>query len=113
MSTPVDQSVIDARVETLTAQYAQWVGDVPETITPHRALHLAVTVGFGSLQRLGHRRGAKVTPRSVAQVAIDRGFDTAALEDLKFLAELRPSTAAKSTARWCASALRIIEKAQA
>ena len=101
---------ITAKVEALTALHGAWSGDVPEVITGERALHLAVTAGFGSLQRIGHKRGKRCTANSAAKVAQERGFTVEQVADLKLLAEQRSSDAAKATAKWCAAFLRTAER---
>src|SRR6187401_3464875 len=64
----------DARYAALVSTHRVWKGDLPETITGPRALYLASNAQFGSLQRIGHKRGKQCTARSWAVVATARKF---------------------------------------
>jgi hypothetical protein len=121
-TTPAGQITADEatqeRILALVSDHSVWTGDLPEVITGPRALHLAVTVGYGSLQRMGHKRVMKdgkvvpVSPTSVAKVMAARGFTVQEVEDLQFLASQRNSAAAQATAKACAAFLKAAAKAQ-
>lgn len=98
---------VDPAVQAIVTANQQWKGDTPDTITGDRAVHLAVTVGFGSLQRLGHKRtDALPSASAIGKVMLDRKFTKGQLSDLITVGQARSSAAAQATVKGAQYALK-------